>query len=163
MFTGDKSNKVVHVVFLTANAGAQRSVPTFRLVALLVIALFVSILSGCAEKRIEVFPVSGKIVYQGKPPVGATVVLHPVNALDSDFAPTGTVKDDGSFAITSYDPDDGAPLGDYIATIEWYRYDKNLGGVGPNVLPRKYANWKSSPVKLSVSNGPNQVQPITIN
>jgi hypothetical protein len=119
--------------------------------------------SGCSEKRIEVFPVSGKVVYQGKPPVGATVVLHPVNSQIDQFAPTGTVKGDGSFAITSYDTDDGAPQGEYFATIELYRYDKTLGGVGPNVLPRKYANWKTSPVKVNVGGSENQLQPITIN
>jgi len=118
---------------------------------------------GCSEKRLEVFPVSGKVVYQGKPPVGATVVLHPVSNQIDQFAPTGTVKDDGSFAITSYDENDGAPQGEYVATIEWYRYDKTIGGVGSNVLPRKYANWKTSPVKVNVGGSETQLQPITIN
>lgn len=131
--------------------------------ALLALAPAILFFSGCAEKRVEVFPALGKVAFQGRPPVGATVVLHPVNAQNDDFAPTGVVKEDGTYAITSYDPDDGAPQGDYVATIEWYRFDKKLGGVGPNVLPRKYASWKSSPIKVSISSGQNQIQPITIN
>ena len=132
----------------------------------LVVAIFPSLLflSGCSEKRVEVFPVSGKVTYKGQAPTGATVVLHPADAAKTgDFAPTGTVKSDGTFSITSYDPDDGAPQGEYVATIEWYKFEKSLGGVGPNVIPKKYTSAKTSPIKLTVSNGASQLQPITIN
>ena len=121
--------------------------------------------SGCAEKQVPVFPVSGKVSYKGKPPVGAIVVLHALNVDDtSDVAPSGTVKSDGSFAITVYEPDDGAPQGDYVATIQWRRMVNGPGGsgAGPNVLPPTYASPKTSPIKVSVGNGPVEVPPITI-
>jgi hypothetical protein len=119
--------------------------------------------SGCSEKRVPVYPVAGKVTYKGQPPVGATVVLHPAKSGDtSDVTPTGTVKDDGSFAITSYEPGDGAPQGEYVATIEWYKYQKDLGGAGPNVIPPKYVSAKTSPVKVSVGGGPAQISPIVI-
>jgi hypothetical protein len=118
--------------------------------------------SGCSEPRAPVFPVSGKVTYKGQPPVGATVVLHPVNSEGTnDVAPTGAVKDDGTFAITSYEPGDGAPQGEYVATIEWYKYDADLGGAGPNVIPQKYVAAKSSPIKVNVG-GPTQIPPIAI-
>jgi hypothetical protein len=124
--------------------------------------LFVA-LSGCSEQRVPVYPVSGKITYKGQPPVGASVVLHSLSGSDAkDVVPAGTVKDDGSFTVTSYDPGDGAPQGDYVATIEWYRYQSELGGAGPNVIPSKYVSAKTSPVKLSVDGGPAQIAPIII-
>ncbi len=124
--------------------------------------LFV-VLSGCSEQRVPVYPVSGKITYKGQPPVGASVVLHSLSGSDAkDVVPAGTVKDDGSFTVTSYDPGDGAPQGDYVATIEWYRYQSELGGAGPNVIPSKYVSAKTSPVKLSVDGGPAQIAPIII-
>jgi hypothetical protein len=124
--------------------------------------LFVA-LSGCAERRVPVYPVSGKITYKGQPPVGATVVLHSLNGTDTkDVAPAGTVTDDGSFTITSYELGDGAPQSDYVATIEWYKYQSELGGAGPNVIPSKYVSAKTSPVRLSVSGGPAQIAPIII-
>ena len=52
--------------------------------------------------------------------------------------------------------------GDYVATIEWYRYQKELGGAGPNVIPPKYVSAKTSPVKVSVVGGPAQIAPIII-
>jgi len=119
---------------------------------------------GCSsEKRVPVFPVSGKVSFKGAAPTGAQVVLHPVGSKEpTEVAPTATVKDDGSFALTSYEPDDGAPAGDYVAVIQWFRTVPALNGAGPNVLPKQYASAKSSPVKVSVSNGPVEIPPINI-
>jgi hypothetical protein len=90
-------------------------------------------------------------------------VLHAVNSEGTDgVAPSGTVRDDGSYTITSYDPDDGAPQGQYVATIAWFKFAPELGGAGPNVIPPKYANAKSSPVRVSVSGDATTVDPIII-
>jgi hypothetical protein len=130
-------------------------------------ALIVSTaMSGCAEKRVPVFPVSGKVTYKGKPAGGAIIVLHSVNAVAFDgVAPSGTVNEDGTFTITVYEPGDGAPEGDYVATIQWRKMVTSEGGgaAGPNVLPAQYSSAATSPVKVSVSGGPTQIPPITIN
>jgi hypothetical protein len=118
---------------------------------------------GCSETRVPVFPVSGKVSFQGKPPVGAIVALTPVGTTEApDVLPTGTVKDDGSFTLTAYEPGDGAPQGEYVATVQWYKVTKELGGPGPNVLPKNYSTPKNSPVKVTVGNGPVEIPPITI-
>ncbi|MCI0334577.1 MAG: hypothetical protein L0228_15275 [Planctomycetes bacterium] len=80
----------------------------------------------------------------------------------SDVAPTGTVKDDGTFTITSYEPGDGAPHGEYVATVEWFKYDEKLGGAGSNVIPQKYTSAKTSPIKVNVNGGPTDIPPIAI-
>jgi hypothetical protein len=124
----------------------------------------VTTLAGCSsEVRIPVFPVSGKVTYQGHAPVGAQIILHPVKYSGPDsVAPVGTVLDDGSFKVTAYDPGDGAPQGDYVATVQWFKITKEAGGPGPNVLPKKYADPKTSPIKITVNSGPTDVPPITI-
>lgn len=121
-------------------------------------------LVGCGESRVEVFPVSGKVTFQGQPPVGALIVLHPVSPAEgASVAPTGAVKKDGTFAITAYEKGDGAPPGEYVATIEWYKFDEKLGGSGPNVLPQDYANAKTSPIKVTIKAGaPTEIPPITL-
>jgi hypothetical protein len=131
------------------------------LVALAPALLF---LSGCGEKWAEVFPVTGTVKYNGQIPVGALIVLLPVAPAAPDaVVPTGTVKDDGTFVITSYESGDGAPAGDYVATIQWYKFNEKLGGSGPNVLPADYSSAKSSPIKVTVNGGgPTEVPPITI-
>src|SRR5688572_19943431 len=91
-------------------------------------------LTGCgkAEKRVTVVPVSGNILFRGKPPAGAQIVLHPVSGATSDaiVAPVGLVKDDGSFQISTYAEGDGAPAGDYTATIQWFKVVSDAGGTG---------------------------------
>lgn len=122
--------------------------------------------TGCSEKWVEVFPVSGTLKFDNLAPAGARIVLHPVNPPKAEgeaVAPTGSVRSDGSFIITSYKAGDGAPPGDYVATVEWYKFDEKLGGPGPNVIPALYANPKTSPIKVTVKGGgPTTVDPITI-
>jgi hypothetical protein len=114
---------------------------------------------------VPVFPVSGKVSFQGKSPAGARVVLFPATKSGAGavgVAPTGEVKSDGTFAVSSYDADDGAPEGEYVATIQWNKYDEKLGGFGPNVIPKKYATAATSPVRVSVKGGPATIPPIEI-
>ena len=125
----------------------------------------VLIAGGCGETRVSVYPVTGKVTFQGKPPVGARVVLHAANPFDlDDVAPSGTVQSDGSFAITAYDLGDGAPQGNYTATLQWFKLVGGEGGSapGPNVLPKKYASPATSPIKVSVGSGPVQIPAIVI-
>lgn len=119
--------------------------------------------AGCSsETQVPVFPVSGKVSFQGKPPVGAQVILHSAGAGAVDgVVPVGTVQQDGSFTITSYEPGDGAPEGQYVALIRWFRLSKD-GTPGPNVLPAKYASATATPVKVSVASSPVEIPIITI-
>lgn len=133
-----------------------------RLLALAALLPAFAIFSGCkGELRVPVSPVSGKVTFKGLPPVGALVVLHPVAAIDThDVAPTGVVGNDGSFTITVYEPGDGAPAGDYVATIQWRKFVD--GGAGPNVLPKEYASPATSPVKVNVGGSATQIPLIAI-
>jgi hypothetical protein len=121
---------------------------------------------GCnSEVRVPVYPVSGKVTFQGKPAAGAQVVLHPVDrSKPSDVTPSAGVQGDGTFKITAYELDDGAPQGEYVATVEWFKIVSTGGGGGrgPNVLPAKYASSKTSPIKVTVNGGPTEIPPIVI-
>jgi hypothetical protein len=143
--------------------GQQFSIAlTQRVLALAALLPALVFISGCkSEVRVPVFPVAGKVTFKGQPTAGAQVVLHPVKPIDThDVAPTGIVGNDGSFTITAYEPGDGAPQGDYVATVEWRKFVD--GGAGPNVLPKEYSSPATSPVKVSVQNGPTNIPPIAI-
>jgi hypothetical protein len=119
---------------------------------------------GCSsdEKRVTVHPVTGKISVGGEAPVGAQIVLHSVSpSIDAKLAPTAKVQKDGTFKVSSYQSGDGAPEGEYVATISWYKITE--GGVrGDDVVPKKYSSAETSPIKISVKSGSNEVPPIDV-
>ena len=77
-----------------------------------VATLAVLVTAGChkqaAGDRVPVAPVAGAVVFDGKPTPGALVVFHPVLGSQPSTPPAhGTVKDDGTFELTTYTANDG--------------------------------------------------------
>ena len=133
---------------------------TGRLLAVAMLPAVV-VLNGCNEARVPVYPVTGKVTFQGKPAAGAQVVLNPVHPPAGDVvAPLGVANNDGTFSITVYEPGDGAPQGEYVATVQWFKMVGQASG--PNILPKQYANPATSPVKLHVADRPVQIPTIAI-
>jgi hypothetical protein len=128
-------------------------------------ALLMATILGCGKaepNRVAVFPVNGKITFQRQPTVGATVLLHPQTPLEKVPAPRASVAPDGTFRISTFNTGDGAPEGDYVVTVQWYRPVKNGTDVvsGPNVIPRKYTQAASSDIVIHVAAGENSLKPI---
>jgi hypothetical protein len=104
-----------------------------------------------------VHPVVGRIAIGKLVPSGAQVVFHPVGRqLPDQAVPRATVRDDGAFLLSTFGAEDGAPEGDYVVTIQWFRIGKD-GAPGPNVLPVRYARPDSSPLKVAVGAGRNEL------
>jgi hypothetical protein len=125
----------------------------------------ISLGRGRGPERMAVHPLTGTLVFEGQPAAGAAIVLYPQDPSIS-VRPRASVKDDGSFAVTSYEPDDGAPAGDYRVTVEWRRpvAGQESGGDDlppPNVLPSVYAIPQTTPLKVSVKEGENEFPAIT--
>jgi hypothetical protein len=123
-------------------------------------------LSSCGkgDSRKPTFPVAGKVVLpDGKPAEHATVVLHPVGESGPEvLKPRGKVAADGSFKLTTYDGNDGAPAGEYRVTVElWLSTGK--GDEGPTSrLPAKYATPDTSGLTAIVNAGPTELKPIQL-
>ena len=142
-------------------------------IALVAIAFTFASASGCGSSRdpnwLPVFPATGKVSFQGAAPGGAYVVLHPKQANSpvaaSNVSPHAAVEPDGTFKISSYSASDGAPPGDYVVTLEWKKTVKDSRGEpgpGPNVLPAKYAQAATSPITVTIAQGPTQIPPIVL-
>jgi hypothetical protein len=138
-----------------------------KVTATLVVAAF-GILPGLgcgeSESRVPVHPVLGAIQFRGQPANGAFVSLHPKNAAEGVPNPRATVAKDGSFLVSTYDGNDGAPEGDYIVTVQWYKPVKQGNDLvgGPNVLPAKYASPRTSDVVIHIAAGENRLKPIQL-
>jgi hypothetical protein len=123
---------------------------------------------GCGkpEVKVPVVPVTGKLTAGREVPVGAQIVLHAKgHTLPNGASPVGRVAQDGTFKISIYGEGEGVPAGDYVATVEWYKIVKGPMGEaisGPNVIPPRYGNPDTSPLKVTVRNEPTDLPPIVI-
>jgi hypothetical protein len=114
-----------------------------------------------APEELAVFPVGGRVLYDGKPTPGAVVVLHPINDQKCP-RPWGMVDRDGNFRLKTYRTNDGAPAGNYIATVDWRKESRGQRR-GPNgLLPSKYGTPKESPLRVTVAPRTERLEPFNI-
>ncbi|WP_435018903.1 hypothetical protein TA3x_000893 [Tundrisphaera sp. TA3] len=120
---------------------------------------------GCSQDaRTKVYAVQGKVFFKGAPASGGFVVFHPAAAGTDATLPTAPVKSDGSFQLTTYENNDGAPAGEYAVTVQWNRpivVNKELQS-GPNVIPAKYSDPAKTPLKVTVAQAANDLKPFEI-
>jgi hypothetical protein len=129
--------------------------------------LSLSFLAGCSKtdsNRLRVFPVKGQVQFEGRPTPGAWVFLHPVRADPRTPRARGEVDKNGTFALTTYQANDGVPAGEYAVTVEWRRVAGRGEDVqiGPNLLPAKYSNVRTSGLRVCVAEGANQLPPFQL-
>ena len=100
----------------------------------LVAVLGLCALAGCnGENRLPTHPVSGKVMFDGKPLSGAEIWLVPTDAnaevknAKMTIRPYAKSNADGMFTMTSYVKDDGAPPGEYVVIVQ-----KAAGGANEN-------------------------------
>jgi hypothetical protein len=132
------------------------------------LAALLCLFTGCGSSddvAVELHPVRGEISFQGKPIAGAIVSLHPkvVGATDAPN-PRASVQADGRFELSTFAQHDGAPAGDYVLTVQWFRPVDRNGDVvpGPNVLPKKYSKPETSKIDIRVASGSNDLPAITL-
>lgn len=120
---------------------------------------------GCGDGRKSVYPTSGSVVTAtGKPAVGVSVVFNPIGKGDeSAHTPAAIVGADGTFKLTTYLENDGAPPGDYAVTVEWRAPQKNPGAPEkPDKLGGKFRDRTTTPFKFAIKPGDNVLDPIKL-
>jgi hypothetical protein len=128
-------------------------------------AVLVALLAaGCGDGRPKLYPVSGQVFVAGKPADGAVVVLHAVGGGIPDVPrPVATVGPDGSFQLTTYDANDGAPAGTYKVTVMWFPKKKSpMEPDGPDRLKGRYASPEKTPLEVTVQPGPTTLEPFKL-
>ena len=123
--------------------------------------------AGCGEKLSipRTAPVSGSVMSKGKPAPGMRVKFHPQFDIGKvKFTPYGETGPEGRYVLNTGAPGNGAPVGDYIVTIEKPRVGTDATGLEAEVddLKGKYSDPQKSPFKVSVTSGENVVPPFDI-
>ena len=130
------------------------------------VAMTLALLAGCGGSgNPRTYAVTGKVVFRGKPCDGALVVFHPTaKGRENDPKPVATVSEDGSYKLTTYEANDGAPEGDYNVTIVWSEKAKDKkfsltseGSSGADKFGGRFGDPRNPKHKASVkSSGTNQ-------
>jgi hypothetical protein len=99
---------------------------------------------GCSGEKVirrePVFSITGKITYKGMPVVGADVTFFCKEKSMSSF---GKTDEQGSFRITSFVPNDGAPAGKHVITVSQINAASTPSGKKePAVTDREYDPFK---------------------
>jgi hypothetical protein len=130
-------------------------------------------LAGCGDGRIATYSVDGQVNVNGRPAEGAIVIFCPVNssAEAEHLRPAGMTDAAGHFTLTTFDPSDGAPAGDYKVLVKWpaptpASQDREArpgsANKGPDRLRGKYYNIESTPLQATVEEQTNQLPPFEL-
>ncbi|MAT69068.1 MAG: hypothetical protein CMJ58_06035 [Planctomycetaceae bacterium] len=117
--------------------------------------------AGCSDGRVPVYPVTGTVLVDGRPAVGAEVICYARNEelkRSGVPIPTGVVDDSGEFVLDSYGQGDGAPAGEYDLSVIWnvtvVDSDDPESRVERDQLAGRYEDPKSSGLNRVVNGGP---------
>jgi hypothetical protein len=106
-------------------------------------------------------PVSGRIVVNGQPADKADILFfHAGDWGEKTIIPIARTDDDGTFKLSTYDTEDGAPNGEYEITIVWpaYRHGRDIG---PDRLGGKYAK-RGNGLKATIETSTNVLPPFEL-
>ncbi|MDR3181607.1 MAG: hypothetical protein LBT89_01590 [Planctomycetaceae bacterium] len=133
--------------------------------------------AGCNNYGLKgLSPVKGTIMSNGTPLEGVIVSCFPVTPTSEARTATARSAADGTFALTTLKPNDGAFPGEYRVALSknlasmTFRQVQELGGLGirePRVdtadaVPEKYRNAETSGLTLTVKAGRNPVWQIDV-
>ena len=145
-------------------------------------ALAAVVLSGCGQgdsrgypEHLEtLFPVTGKVLFEGKPAKNATVVLYRSGSNSSgdlthqdplqEPNPHGECDETGTFRIYTYAAYDGAPSGRYRVSVSWRDPEGRArdSETYPELLPQRYVRPETSGLIVDVAEQENQLAPFEL-
>lgn len=105
--------------------------------------------TGCGGSHPGIVPVKGKVTIDGKPVTTGQVYVY----AEGQRPATGKIQTDGSFQLSSFAFNDGAPTGTHLATVS------AVEGVDDRTnrwhAPKKYASETSSELWVTID-GPTE-------
>jgi len=111
--------------------------------------------SGKTDYGKETYPVTGEVYVDGQPAATLTVTLHNVNGMDQEnpTVSSAMTKEDGTFAVSTFEDADGVPAGEYVATFQWGKLNAISATFEGDQLKGRYMDPKKSEIKVTVTEG----------
>ncbi|MGO8748111.1 MAG: hypothetical protein ACLQNE_19225 [Thermoguttaceae bacterium] len=111
------------------------------------------------------YPVTGKVLFKGKPAEGAQVTFIGLDEKDPKSPKPGAqVKKNGVFRLSTFLSYDGAPAGRYAVTVVYRSPLRKVNdeNTGPDLLRGRYADAKTTPLKAEIKTGNNELEPFDL-
>jgi hypothetical protein len=122
--------------------------------------------AGCGSNGL--YPVTGQVLVNGEPAVGATVTFVRTGSADplKDPTPQGVVGEDGTFTLSG-PGGDGAPPGAYVVLVEWKEGAGTRRGRAPALsapdrLKKRYLDPKKPLLTATVEAKSNALPPFEL-
>lgn len=135
----------------------------------LILLVPLSLLCSCGKDNNwkEVFPVRGSLFVDGKPAEGAFVTFLAEEDLANPRAlrSTAVVQADGTFRVTTYLAEDGAPAGKHIVTAYWPEplpENSSPTDVGRDRLQGRYVRSDNPLAHVTVEEQENVLEPFQV-
>jgi hypothetical protein len=109
-------------------------------------------------EKVPCHPASGKLSIGGRIPKGATILFVPVNEpADSKIPrPRATIGENGTFSLSTFGKEDGAPPGEYGIIVFW------PGNEMDDQLQGRYSSPEKTAKKLTIVAGKNDLPEIKL-
>ena len=125
-----------------------------------------AMLVGCGRELSvpSTAPVKGMVKFMGKPASGIRVTFHSQQKTKRPgFVPTGETGADGSFALSTGAPLNGAPPGSYVVTFEKPELDpKTAVETEIDAFKGKYSDPAQSKWTITIERGENVLPPFEL-
>lgn len=124
----------------------------YRIGCYCLLSLIMSLMNtGCGggvDDAPEVAPVTGTVIWNGKPLDEGTIVFHPASGRSA----SGTIKGGEIIEVTTTVKGDGAPVGENQVTVFATKPDpKDTSGMGTiSLIPARYNDVKKSGLKATI-------------
>jgi hypothetical protein len=121
-----------------------------RLSAPVGVAALLAAAGGCSSSEFDLAPVAGHVTIDGQPFAQGKVMFSPIATGESRQAgkpALGRLGSDGSFTLSTYEPNDGAIVGEHWVTVI---YNKPTDGAA--AAPPGFSRV-AAPQKVSVAAG----------
>ena len=115
------------------------------------VLVYLTMVIGCGESQVPTYPVSGTVVFEDGSPVRTGTIE--LSSQAHELTATGTIREDGSFVLGTYESDDGACEGKHRAIVmQMIINDGTVKHSKDHGLPVDpiYASYNTSPLTATV-------------
>lgn len=119
-----------------------------RLVSLLLLCIGSS---GCSSDRLPTYPVQGRVVFSDGSPVHTGSIE--LKSREHGVQARGTIAGDGSFQLTTYEPNDGAVAGTHDCVVVQLVMVEELDNFTPSmagIVDPRFGAYSQSGLKCEV-------------